>query len=95
MLLAEIENGRNTLLVEFPCKRMMLAEHLASIGISKPASRSCAQMKTAILSKLRFLEKASLEADSLLLFLLRIRWLKSTQPVSFIKACLIRSSWMH
>ena len=39
MLLAKIENGRNTLLVEFPCKRMMLAEHLASIGISKPASQ--------------------------------------------------------
>lgn len=39
MLLAKIENGRSTLLVEFPCKRMMLAEHLASIGISKPASR--------------------------------------------------------
>ncbi len=39
MLLAKIDNGRNTLLVEFPCKRMMLAEHLASIGISRPASR--------------------------------------------------------
>ena len=39
MLLAKIENGRSTLLVEFPCKRMMLAEHLASIGISKPASQ--------------------------------------------------------
>ena len=39
MLLAKVENARNTLLVEFPCKRMMLAEHLASIGISKPASQ--------------------------------------------------------
>lgn len=39
MLLAKIENGRNTLLLELPCKRMMLAEHLASIGISKPASQ--------------------------------------------------------
>lgn len=39
MLLAKVENGRNALLVEVPCKRMMLAEHLASIGISKPASQ--------------------------------------------------------
>lgn len=39
MLLAKIEKGRNTLMVEFPCKRMMLAEYLASIGMSKPASQ--------------------------------------------------------
>ena len=38
MLLVKVENGRNTLLMELPCKRMLLAEHLASIGISAPAS---------------------------------------------------------
>ena len=39
MLIAKIENGRNTLLVELPCKRMTMAEHLASIGIAKPAGK--------------------------------------------------------
>ena len=39
MLLAKIENGQNTLLVELPCKRMTMAEHLASIGIAKPAGQ--------------------------------------------------------
>lgn len=38
MLLVKVENGRNTLLMELPCKRMLMAEHLASIGISAPAS---------------------------------------------------------
>lgn len=38
MLIVKVENGRNTLLVDIPCKRMLLAEHLASIGISAPAS---------------------------------------------------------
>ena len=33
MLKAIIEHQNNTLLLEFPCKRMLLAEHLASIGI--------------------------------------------------------------
>lgn len=37
MLKAIIENKGNTLLVEFPCKRQPLAEHLASIGVTKPA----------------------------------------------------------
>lgn len=37
MLKAIIENKGNTLLVEFPCKRQLLAEHLASIGVTKPA----------------------------------------------------------
>lgn len=38
MLLVKVENGRNTLLMELPCKRMLMAEHLASIRISAPAS---------------------------------------------------------
>lgn len=38
MILVKVENGRNTLLVDIPCKRMLLAEHLASIGISALAS---------------------------------------------------------
>ena len=37
MLLAKIEKGRNTLLVELPYTRMMMAEHLASIGVERPA----------------------------------------------------------
>lgn len=39
MLIAKIKNGRNTLLVELPCKRMTMAEHLASIGIAEPAGK--------------------------------------------------------
>ena len=38
MLKAIIEHQNNTLLLEFPCKRMLLAEHLASIGIRTPPS---------------------------------------------------------
>lgn len=38
MLIVKIDNEHNTLLMELPCKRMLLAEHLASIGISAPAS---------------------------------------------------------
>ena len=37
MLKAIIEHKGNTLLLEFPCKRMLLAEHLASIGIRTAA----------------------------------------------------------
>ena len=36
MLNAIITHKGNTLLLEFPCKRMLLAEHLASIGIRTP-----------------------------------------------------------
>ena len=32
-----IENGKNTLVMEFPCKHHLMADHLGSIGISKPA----------------------------------------------------------
>ena len=38
MLNAIITYKGNTLLLEFPCKRMLLAEHLASIGIRTPPS---------------------------------------------------------
>lgn len=38
MLNAIITHNGNTLLLEFPCKRMLLAEHLASIGIRTPPS---------------------------------------------------------
>ena len=38
MLIVKVENGRNTMLVDILCKRMLLAEHLASIGISAAAS---------------------------------------------------------
>ena len=38
MLNAIITHKGNTLLLEFPCKRMLLAEHLASIGIRTPPS---------------------------------------------------------
>ena len=38
MLIAKVENGKNTLLMELPCKRMLMADHLASIAISVPAS---------------------------------------------------------
>ena len=37
MLKAIIEHKGNTLLLEFPCKRMLFAEHLASIGIRTAA----------------------------------------------------------
>ncbi len=36
MLKAIVEHNGNTLFLEFPCKRMLLAEHLASIGILTP-----------------------------------------------------------
>ena len=39
MLNAIITHKGNTLLLEFPCKRMLLAEHLASIGIRTPAHK--------------------------------------------------------
>ena len=38
MLIVKVENDRNAMLVDIPCKRMLLAEHLASIGIPAPAS---------------------------------------------------------
>lgn len=42
MLKAIIEHNGNTLLLEFPCKRMLLAEHLASIGIrTQPNDIKC------------------------------------------------------
>lgn len=42
MLNAIIEHNGNTLLLEFPCKRMLLAEHLASIGIrTQPSDIKC------------------------------------------------------
>ncbi len=42
MLNAIITHEGNTLLLEFPCKRMLLAEHLASIGIStQPSEIKC------------------------------------------------------
>jgi hypothetical protein len=42
MLNAIITHKGNTLLLEFPCKRMLLAEHLASIGIrTQPSEIKC------------------------------------------------------
>ena len=42
MLNAIISHKGNTLLLEFPCKRMLLAEHLASIGIrTQPSDIKC------------------------------------------------------
>ena len=42
MLNAIITHKGNTLLLEFPCKRMLLAEHLASIGIrTQPSDIKC------------------------------------------------------
>ncbi len=32
-----IENEGNTLVMEFPCKRYLMADHLGFIGIRKPA----------------------------------------------------------
>jgi len=37
MLYAIIEHKNNTLIMEFPCRRMTMAEHLASVGIRIPA----------------------------------------------------------
>lgn len=37
MLYAIIEHKNNTLIMEFPCRRMIMAEHLASVGIRTPA----------------------------------------------------------
>ena len=37
MFTAVIENEGNTLVMEFPCKRYLMADHLGSIGIRKPA----------------------------------------------------------
>lgn len=48
MLIAKVENERNTLLVELPCERMRLAGHLASIGIATPPSEiKCADEESA------------------------------------------------
>lgn len=48
MLIVKVENGRNTLLMDFPCKRMLMAEHLASIAITEPASEiKCADKEDA------------------------------------------------
>ena len=37
MLYAIIEHKNNTLIMEFPCRRMTMAEHFASVGIRTPA----------------------------------------------------------
>lgn len=37
MLYAIIEHNNDTLIMEFPCRRMTMAEHLASVGIRTPA----------------------------------------------------------
>ena len=37
MLTAIIKNEGNTLVMEFPCKRYLMADHLSSIGIRKSA----------------------------------------------------------
>ena len=37
MLTAIIKSEGNTLVIEFPCKRYLIADHLGSIGIRKPA----------------------------------------------------------
>ncbi len=37
ILTAVIENEGNTLVMELPCKRYLMADHLGSIGIRKPA----------------------------------------------------------
>ena len=37
MLYAIIEHKNNTLIMEFPCRRITMAEHLASVGIRTPA----------------------------------------------------------
>ena len=39
MLYAIIEHDKNTLVLEFPCRRTTMAEHLASIGIRTPAHK--------------------------------------------------------
>ncbi len=42
MLYAIVEYNRNTVIIEFPCRRMLLAEHLASIGIrTQPSEIKC------------------------------------------------------
>lgn len=48
MLIVKVENRRNALLMELPCKRMLMAEHLASIAITAPASEvKCADEENA------------------------------------------------
>lgn len=48
MLLCKVENNHNTLLVELPCKRMLLAEHLASIGVAtNPSDIKCTDEEDA------------------------------------------------
>ena len=48
MLLCKVENNHNTLLVELPCKRMQLAEHLASIGVAtNPSDIKCTDEEDA------------------------------------------------
>lgn len=37
MLKSIIAHEGDTLLMDFPCRRMLMAEHLASIGIKTPA----------------------------------------------------------
>ena len=50
MLNAIITHQGNTLLLEFPCKRMLLAEHLASIGIStQPSEIKCIDEEDALI----------------------------------------------
>ena len=52
MLIVKVENDRNAMLVDIPCKRMLLAEHLASIGISAPASDiKCASRGGAVVAR--------------------------------------------
>ena len=51
MLKAIIEHKGNTLFLEFPCKRMLLAEHLASIGVLTPPHEiKCVQDEDAPIS---------------------------------------------
>ena len=100
MLKAIIEHNGNTLLLEFPCKRMLLAEHLASSGIrTAPHEIKCIDEEDAPIqvniygesefdSKLALsTEKASLTANSLLLFLLRIQSRESTDGAISITTC--------
>ena len=50
MLNAIITHKGNTLLLEFPCKRMLLAEHLASIGIrTQPSDIKCIDEEDAFI----------------------------------------------
>ena len=63
MLKAIVEHNGNTLFLEFPCKRHVMAEHLASIGITKKAHEiSCGdngdeQIKVRIYGESEFEKK--------------------------------------